>query len=590
MQIDYTSRDFAALKADLITLISQRTNTAWNPTDYSDLGNVLVEAFAYMGDVISHYLDRIANETSIDTAVQSSTLLSLANLYDYHVSGPTPALVNVTFTNNSTSSQSIPLGTQVMAPLSYGPYSQVYFEVTQAATAVAPNASITLSAREGKTVNTDRADLIDSTYNKPIPANLGTSSGLENQTFSIVDNGVVDSSINVYVGQGLAFSTWKYVDNLLEWGPTDTVFTTQRDATGLVSIVFGDNVNGYIPPSGQLISSLYTTSTGAAGNIASGAINSVTFIPGTGDPLATTYFSVTNAAPAAGGADGDDATQIKKKIKAALSAQGRAVTLNDYANLALTVPGVGKASATSSVYSSVHLYIQPQNDNSATPGFPQATIASVTTTGTAVTYFTTAAHGFSTGDTVVITGMNPSGYNTTGSTVTAISSSAPYSFTIANTTTTTLVSGGYAIDLTPTSIWTGLQTSVTSALSGNTLVGSTVTILPPQYVPVYITATLNVKPAYKNSDIKLAAYQAMLGSNGLFAYDNNTFGEVIAYSAVASALGNIPGVISANITALNIDGSNTVYETVHGSPLTLSNNQLAYLIAANLNVTATGGM
>ena len=279
MQIDYTSRDFASLKNDLITLIGQRTNTSWDPTDYSDLGNVLIEAFAYMGDVMSHYLDRIANETSIDTAVQSSTLLSLAALHDYHVSGPTPAVVNVTFTNNTSNAIDIPVGTQVMAPLSFGPYSQVYFEVTTGATAIAGGASITLAAQEGKTVNTDRPDLIDPTYNKPLPANLGTSSGLENQLFSIIDLGVVDSSINVYVGQGVAFTTWTYVDNLLEWGPTDTVFTTARNADGSVDIVFGDNVNGYIPPSGQIVSCLYKSSVGAAGNINSGAISSITFVP-----------------------------------------------------------------------------------------------------------------------------------------------------------------------------------------------------------------------------------------------------------------------------------------------------------------------
>jgi len=73
MQIDYTSRDFAALKADLISLIKERTGTAWDPTDYSDLGHVLVESFAYMGDIMSHYLDRIANETTLDTAIQRST-------------------------------------------------------------------------------------------------------------------------------------------------------------------------------------------------------------------------------------------------------------------------------------------------------------------------------------------------------------------------------------------------------------------------------------------------------------------------------------------------------------------------------------
>ena len=46
IQIDYTSKDFTSIKEDLITLIKARTGLEWDPTDPSDLGSVLVEAFA----------------------------------------------------------------------------------------------------------------------------------------------------------------------------------------------------------------------------------------------------------------------------------------------------------------------------------------------------------------------------------------------------------------------------------------------------------------------------------------------------------------------------------------------------------------
>ena len=584
MQIDYTSRDFAGLKADLISLIGDRTNTSWDPTNYNDLGHVLVEAFSYMGDIMSHYLDRVANETTIDTAIQTDSLLALAQLYDYKISGPTPAIVSVTFTNVSSNAVDLPLGTQVMAPLSYGPYASVYFETTQAATAIAAGASITLPAIEGKTVNTDRPDLIDSTYNKPLPANLGTSSGVANQSFGILDIGVVDTSINVYVGQSVAFTLWKYVDNLLEYGPGDTVFTTSRTSDGTMNIVFGDNVNGAIPPSGQLISCLYKTSTGAAGNVISSAITELTFMPGNLDPQAPTYFTVYNALPASGGADGDDLYQIKTKTKAAIAAKGRAVTTADYANLALMVPQVGKANAAASVYSSVRLYIQPQNDGSAAPGFAQATIANTVGSGTAVTYTTTTAHAFSIGDTVTISGMNPSVYNLSNATVTAISTTSPYSFTVASTLTNTFVSGGLAIDSTPTAAWTSLSSAVSTYLADKMIAGTTLSVLPPSYVPIYLSATVNVSPSYKNSDIKLAIYQAMLGSGGLFYYDNNTFGDTIPYSSVSSAIANVPGVLSVNITQLNTDGGSSA------ATISLAANQIPFLTASNLVTTATGGI
>ena len=578
MQIDYTSRDFDALKQDLIALISARTNTNWDPTDYSDLGHVLVDAFAYMGDIMSHYLDRIANETTVDTAVQKSTLLSLANLYDYKPSGPTPATVKVSFTNVGTAPIDIPIGTQVLAPLSYGPYSQVYFETTESATAIAAGASITLNTQEGKTVNTDRPDLIDSNYNKPLPANLGTSSGFANQQFSVIDPGVIDSSIVVYVGQGAAFNSWKYVDNLLEYGPNDNVFTTLRNSDDTINIVFGDGVNGAIPPSSQLISATYKVSTGAAGNVKSLAINELTFIPGNLDPQATTFLTVTNTLPASGGANSDDLTQLRSKIKGSISARRRAITSSDFANLALQVSQVGKANTSvPGVYSSVNLYIQPQNDTTPAPGYYQATIVNVVGSGTAITYTTASAHNFSVGDTVNISGIKPVAYNLSGATITGITTTSPYTFTVAGSTTTSFVSGGLALDLTPTPSWYALKSAVQTFMADKTLVGTTLTIQPPTYVPIYLTYSLVVNDAYKVSDVKLAIYQKMLGSGGLFYYDNNTFGDYISLSTVTAALQSVPGVISATVVKLNTDGSSSA------GNISLSANQIAFLTAANLS-------
>ena len=109
MQIDYTSRDFASLKADLIKLINNRTGLQWNPSDYNDLGNILVEAFAYMGDIVNYYIDRAANETAVSTAIKRSTLLNFAQLYGYNPSGPKPAAVTVSFTNNGTNPIDLPI-------------------------------------------------------------------------------------------------------------------------------------------------------------------------------------------------------------------------------------------------------------------------------------------------------------------------------------------------------------------------------------------------------------------------------------------------------------------------------------------------
>jgi uncharacterized phage protein gp47/JayE len=582
MQIDYTSRDFAALKADLVDLIKERTNTTWDPTDYSDLGNVLVETFAYMGDIMSHYLDRIANETTIDTAIQRKTLLSFAKLYDYVISGPTPATVNVTFTNISSNTIDIPTGTQVMAPLSFGAYSEVYFETTTSATAIVPGASITLPCQEGKTVNTDKPDLIDSTFNIALPANLGTSDGRSTQSFTIPESGVVNKSITVYVGQGVAFGNWTYVDNLFESGPNDRVFTTSPNEDGTVDVVFGDNVNGAIPQSGQLISATYKLSVGSAGNIKSLSVTELTFFPGNLDPQITSYFTVSNSAPASGGTDGDTLINIKNKIKAAVSTRRRAVTLEDFSYLANLAEGVGKASAASSVYTNVNLYVQPLNDGQAATGYPQANITGIATTGTVVTFATDVAHGFAVGNTLNISGVDPIAYNLQNVVIASVPS--PVTFTVASTLTAPYTGNGLAISLTPTSAWTNLSYDVQSYMSDKILAGTTLSVLPPTYVPIYITATVTADSAWKNADVKLGIYQAMLGETGLFYYDNNTFGKVIPLSTITSAIQNVPGVVSATVTQLSRNASGSV------GTLSLAANEIPYLLSTSLVTTVTGGI
>ena len=593
-QIDYTSRDFDSLKSDLVALVGNRTSTtgySWNPTDYSDLGNVLVEAFAYMGDIMSHYLDRVANETSVDTAVQLNTLLNFANLVDYKPSGPTPSSVNITFTNNTSSAIDLPVGTQVMAPLSYGPYSQVYFETITAYSGLAAGASVTLSALEGKTVNTDRPDLIDSTYNKALPINLGNSTGATNQSFTIIDTNIIDSSLVVYVGQGVAFTQWSYVDSLLEWGASDNVFTTRRNADGTTTVIFGDGVNGAIPSNGQVISALYRISVGAAGNIKSNSVTELTFVPGNLDPQVITYFTVSNGLPATGGADPDNLAQLRQKIKAAMFSRGRAVTLSDYANLAKLVSQVGKANASASVYSAVNLYIQPQNDNSPAPGYPQATLISSTSaavsSGTAITYTTTSAHGFAVGDYVSISGLLPITYNLSNVQIASVPTTTTFTITnalAAGNNTNTL--GGYVIDLTPTAAFSGtLVPAVTKYMSDKIPAGVSLTILPPTYVPIYLTVTVTVSSAYKNTDAKLAVYQKLLGVDGLFYYDHNTFADVIYLADVISNIRSASsGIINVNVTQLNTTNAATVGD------ITLTASQIPFLTAANLIINAIGGI
>jgi hypothetical protein len=588
-EIDYTSRDFTALRSDIIQLINSRTGYNWDPTDYSDLGNVLVESFAYMGDIMSHYIDRVANETSVSTAIKRETLLNFANLYGYKPSGPTPATVDVIFTNVSDQTIDIPAGTQVMAPLSYGPFSEVYFETDDAKVAIIPGQSITVGCTEGKTVNTDRPDLINPTYNKPLPANIGLSTGLPNQNFAIpYDTNIIDKSLIVYVGQGIAFAPWAYVDNLLESGPEELVFSTLQNTDGTLNIVFGDNITGAIPPSNQLISAIYKTSTGSSGNVIANSIKELTFIPGNIDPQARSYFTVTNSTPAMGGADADNTTQLKNKITAVISTRRRAVTLKDYENLALTVPRVGKTKADAAYYSSVIIYVQSQNDpTTSTPGVgtnPRVitAVASGTPSAGSVTYTTETDHGYVVDDVVTITKTVPAVYNKTGAQITAVTSNT---FTIVNDATGSFVSNGLVVNLKPTSSWESLALDVNSYLADKIPVGTTVTVLSPTYVPVYMALNVTVSSSQSALAIKQLVYAALIGTNGVFGYDNNPFGRKITLSQIYTSVSKAStGITDVEITAMNVDGGSG------HTNLSFASNEIPYLTIGNLTINIIGGV
>jgi hypothetical protein len=60
---------------------------------------------------------------------------------------------------------------------------------------------------------------------------------------------------------------------------------------------------------------------------------------------------------------------------------------------------------------------------------------SIASTGSLVTITTSTPSNLAVGDTVIVSGVSPSGYNTSGSTVTAVSNTSPFTVQYANTTT-----------------------------------------------------------------------------------------------------------------------------------------------------------
>ena len=97
--IDYTDKDYESLRQALLGLATFRL-PEWTDRSAADVGMLLVDLFAYMGDVVSYYQDRIASESFLDTAVERRSILNLLRLIGYELAPPAAASAELTLVFN----------------------------------------------------------------------------------------------------------------------------------------------------------------------------------------------------------------------------------------------------------------------------------------------------------------------------------------------------------------------------------------------------------------------------------------------------------------------------------------------------------
>jgi hypothetical protein len=131
---------------------------------------------------------------------------------------------------------------------------------------------------------------------------------------------------------------WDERESLYAAGPA-TAFTATVERDGAVTLEFGDGERGARLPSGRNnVSATYRVGGGRAGEVESGAIDTlVGSVRG--------VRKVRGAGPTAGGADQDDERRLRRLAPARARVLGRAVSLEDLADLSLDHPGVSHAVA-----------------------------------------------------------------------------------------------------------------------------------------------------------------------------------------------------------------------------------------------------
>ena len=376
ISIDYTGRDYYSIRSELIARIQNRV-PEWTASDPADFGVALVEAFAYLGDLVSYYIDRTANENFISTATQRQSVLNISQTYGYVPAGYRQAYTTLTFTNTSDTQITIPAGTIVSGDVIIADTVQTVYFTTASDLAVLEKIGDTAGTASTTAYHGRSVILVsdNATTNGEL---IGTSTGLPSMTFELGEKPVVDGSVELYVQDGDVFSKWTQVQHLLDYGPTDLVFSIYLDENDNVFVTFGDGVSGVIPTIYSEIRAKYTVGGGVLGNVIPNTLTTIFYVPGLTEGQTTALqgvVTVSNAVTAIGGSNPESTDQIRVSAPLSLRSNNRAVTLQDYADLALAVSGIGKANATAAVWTSVTVYIAPSrgaSDSDPQPGLDEA--------------------------------------------------------------------------------------------------------------------------------------------------------------------------------------------------------------------------
>jgi len=315
---DYTDKDFDALRARLISLIKSIPEFSdWTDFAVADIGNILMEAFSFVGDVLAFNLDGASREAKWGTATQLRSILRLAKQIDYRPKGATAATVTETIRATGTLAADvlIPAGTVIQTKDA----SPVAFQTLTDITLTPGAPSDTVDVENSKTV-TETSEASSEAF----------------QTFSLGQVPFLSGSLVVTTSQG----SWTLVDNFLASSASDLHYTLDVDAGDQGTVMFGDGTTGAKPIG--TITRRYKLGGGSVGMVSDGVITDIqgTFYDTLGNRV---ELVATNSAKTVGGDEKEAVSTIKVRAPAFIKAGNRTVCREDFEFRARNAAGVGRA-------------------------------------------------------------------------------------------------------------------------------------------------------------------------------------------------------------------------------------------------------
>lgn len=332
-------RSYQQIKASLLNkLVAQAPEI----TDHSESNPlvVIVDMFAGVGEVLNLYIDSWSREAFWGVARRYTSLVKLSRLIDYQIKAKGYATSNQLFSlhdnldlpTTHTTAIVIPRGT-IITPNT----SSLTFVLLNDVIIPAGHSSAYGDVAQYTEVN----NLI-----------IGNTNGLANQRIALSPDYVHDT-----LRIKIAGVDWQRYNSFGWMSAATKGFVVEIDENQDIFLVFGDGINGAIPQQNQVVTASYFETSGVAGNLFPNSITNIT------TPVALPVgitLKTTNPDYSSGGSDIENLEEIRTRAPRSLRTLDRAVTYQDYIDVALQVVGVSAAEVSYCCGKYVDLYIVPK--------------------------------------------------------------------------------------------------------------------------------------------------------------------------------------------------------------------------------------
>ena len=315
-RLQITDLDFDTIKNNLKTFLTQQSE--FQDYDFEGSGlSILLDVLAYNTHYNAYYLNMVANEAFMDTALLRDSVVSHAKALGYIPYSRSPAVANVNvqvIVNSGDTVQSLSI------PKGFNFQSNLIDNKSYTFNVINP---ITVS-RTGDSFYFDNVDLYEGVL-------ISFSSSYDATTnpysiFTIPDTNVDTTSLKVTVQPSAgnsAIETYSLASDVLTVDSTSSVYFLQEGRNQQYQIYFGDGIVGKSISDGSIVNIEYLITNGSEADKANAFIP-LTDINGYAN-IITTINSV-----ASGSSERESVDSIKYSAPLQFATQNRLVTYKDY--------------------------------------------------------------------------------------------------------------------------------------------------------------------------------------------------------------------------------------------------------------------